>query len=155
MGLKLIVLILKVLAIIALTVLAAVGYRYGGSSHGQRWMRQASVGVSITLALTVLFGFNWWTLLCFGLSWAESTYFKRKGTDAKWYNWLLVGLVFALVPLPFVIADGSCWLGFIIRSLLIIPTTVYIGTYVGDVDWSEGLRGGIQIISLLLLLVGV
>lgn len=110
--------------------------------------------MSITGALIVLFGFHWWILACLGTSWAESTYFKKKGTDAKLINWLAVGLVFALVPLPFVISSGSIWVGFAIRSVFIIPATAFVGDLVGDVQWSEGLRGALQVVSLPLLLIG-
>lgn len=145
--------ILKIIEILILTVLSATGYRWGGSSNGKRWIRPIAVSIAVTGTLLIMFGFNWWTLLCLGGGFLETTYFKRKGADAKWWNWALVGLVFALVPLPFVIASGHHWLGFAIRSAIIIPSTVLICQAVGDVDWEEGLRGGIQIVTLPLLLI--
>lgn len=146
--------IVHIIETILLAVLAGMSYRGGGaaSTHA-RWLRQAGIGVTVTLGLIVWFGFNWWILLCLGTSWAESTYFKRKGTDAKWYNWMAVGLVFALVPIPYIISSGHHWVGFAYRSFFIIPATTLIGTFVGDVDWSEGLRGAVQIITIPLLLL--
>ena len=145
---------LKIIGTIALAGLSGWCYRAGGSaSIHARWLRQAGVGVAVTGTLLIWFGFNWWTLLCLGTSWAESTYFKSKGSDAKWWNWLLVGIVFAIVPLPYVISSGNHYLGFAIRSAVIIPATTVVGTFVGDVDWSEGLRGALQIITLPLLIM--
>lgn len=141
--------IYKIIGIILLAGLAGWSYREGGAASAHaRWARQLGVGIAVTLALILLFGFNWWTLLCLGTSWAESTYFKKKGSDAKWFNWVLVGVVFALVPLPFIISSGTHWIGFIIRCGLIIPATAFIGTYVGNVQWSEGLRGALQVVTL-------
>lgn len=146
--------ILKIIGNIILAVLAGMAYRGGGAaSVHARWLRQFGIGVAVTGTLLIWFGFNWWILLCLGTSWAESTYFKKKGTDAKWYNWMAVGVVFALVPIPYIIAGSHNWIGFALRSIFIIPATVLVGTFVGDVDWSEGLRGALQIVSLPLLLI--
>lgn len=146
--------ILKILGTILLSALAGYLYRLGGAASAHaRWLRQVGVGVAVTGTLLIWFGFSWWIFLCLGTAFIESTYFKKKGTDAKWWNWALVGLVFALVPLPFVIANGHIWKGFLLRTLLLIPSTTLIGTFVGNVDWSEGLRGALQILSLFLLLI--
>lgn len=145
----------KIIGTFVLAGFSGWAYREGGAASAHaRWLRQAGVGIAVTACLMLWFGFNWWTLLCLGTSWAESTYFKKKGTDAKWYNWLLVGAVFALVPLPFVVADGSHWIGFAVRCGLIIPATALIGTFVGDANKSEIGRGVIQIITLPLFLIG-
>ena len=149
-----IILILKILGTLALAALSGWAYRAGGAaSMHARWLRQFGVGVAVCGTLTIWFGFNWWTILCFGASWAESTYFKSKGTDAKWWNWLLVGVVFALVPLPYVIANGHLWLGFLLRAVILIPLTTLVGTFVGDVQWSEELRGALQILTLFCFLI--
>lgn len=147
--------ITKILLIILFSFLAGWCYRAGGAANMHaRWLRQLGVGVSVTGGLIALFGFHWWILACLGTSWAESTYFKKKGTDAQLINWMAVGLVFALVPLPFIISSGSYWFGFVIRSVFVVSTTTLIGELVGDVQWSEGLRGALQVVSLPLLLIG-
>lgn len=144
---------MRIALTILLAIVAGMAYRGGGAaSIHARWLRQAGIGVTVTLGLILWFGFNWWMLLSLGTSWAESTYFKKRGTDAKWFNWMAVGVVFALVPIPYVISSGNHWVGFAYRSLFIIPATTLIGTFVGNDNWSEGLRGAIQIISIPLLM---
>lgn len=146
-------LIWKILITIAFTVFAGYYYRAGGSaSIHARWFRQFGIGMSVVGTLITWFGFHWWMLLSFGLSWAESTYFKHKGTEATWWNWALVGLVFSIVPLPWVIADAHHWMGFFLRAGLLIPAITTVGTWVGNVQWSEGLRGALQILTLPILL---
>jgi hypothetical protein len=144
----------KIIGGSAFIALAAWAYRFGGSANGQRWVREVGVGIAEFGFLTLFFGFHWIGLLILGTVWVETTYFKIKGTDAQWVNWLLVGISFALVPLPWIIADGHHWIGFAIRALFIIPFTTILCTFFGgNVQWSEGLRGGMQICSLLLLLL--
>ncbi len=146
--------IIKVFGFIAMIVLAAWSYRFGGSSHGQRWVREIGVGVAEIIALTILFDWQWWGLLIMGVVFVETTYFKAKGSNATWKNWLLVGLSFALVPLPYIIADAHHWVGFVWRTAFIVPFITAWCTFLGgNVQWSEGVRGGIQILSLLLLLI--
>lgn len=148
------IILLQMLGTLLLAGLSGWLYREGGAASAHaRWLRQLGVGVAVTGTLLIWFGFSWWILLCLGTAWAESTYFKAKGTDAKWYNWALVGIVFALVPLPYVIANNHLWTGFLLRTAVLVPLTTLVGTFVGDVDWSEGLRGALQIITLLLFLV--
>lgn len=144
----------KVIAGSGLIALGAWSYRFGGSANGQRWVREVGVALAEIGLLYLLFGWNWWAILILGTVWIETTYFKSKGSEAKWWNWLLVGISFALVPLPFIIADGNHWIGFLYRCLFIIPfTTIWCTFFGGNVQWSEGLRGGIQVASLLLLLI--
>lgn len=147
---------LQIIGFIACIVLAAWGYRFGGSSNGIRFVREMAVAVAEILALTILFGWNWWSLGIMGTAWGMTSYFKKKGTDAKWWNWMLVGVVFAVMPLPQVIAMAvsghPIWHGFLLRAAFIIPfTTIWCTFFGGNVQWSEGMRGGIQILSLLFL----
>lgn len=144
---------IKIIEFIAMIALAAGAYRMGGSSNGKRWMREIGVGLAEIIALTILFGWNWWGLLIMGTIFLETTYFKRKGTEATWLNWLLVGLSFALVPLPYIIADGHHWIGFLWRTAFIVPFVCIWRTIIGQVTWEEGMSGGIQVLSLLLLLI--
>lgn len=133
-------------------VLAAWSYRDGGSSNGQRWIREVGVGLAEIFALSILFGWNWWSLGIMATIWIETTYFKSK-PDAKWYNWMFVGMSFAVVPLPYIIAahSPSVWFGFVVRSAFIIPFITIWRTFIGNVQWQEGVSGGVQILSLLIL----
>jgi len=122
--------LIKIIEIIFLSVLGGIVYRYGGSANGQRWVREAGQGLCFILAILVLGLVSWaWqpilgVILGFGICWAESTYFKAKGTDAKWLSWALVGLVFGLILLPYCILTNSHWIGFCIRVPVCVVITV-------------------------------
>jgi hypothetical protein len=94
---------------------------------------------------------HWILIICWGLMFgAQTTYFKKKGTDATWVNWLFVGLAFSVAMLPFSIVSGNL-LGFVYRSIAVTAFTVLWSHFIGK-DWlEEGGRGFIQIITLPLL----
>ena len=143
---------IKIILTIVLAAFAGWSYREGGSSHGiGRWMRQAGMMVTMGFGLLLWFGWSPWILLSAGACWAESTYFKKKGTDATFVNWCLVGLVFALIPLPVVWATGKHWLWFWLSSVVIVPLVGCWCVVMSNVQWSEGGRGAMQILRLLLL----
>ena len=144
----------KIVATLALAVFAGWAYRDGGSAHGiGRWVRQAGMMIAMILGLWLWFGWTNWILLSGALCWAESTYFKKKGEDATFVNWLLVGLVFAVIPLPVVWATNKHVIWFFASSVIIIPLVGFWCTFIKDVQWSEGGRGAVQILRLLLLLL--
>jgi len=150
--------VLHVIATLALATFAGYCYRSGGSATGLgRWVRQAGVMIAMILGLWSWFGWTTWILLSAGLCWAESTYFKHKGTDATFVNYCMAGAVFAVIPLPVVIATGLHWSWFWWTSAVIIPLTgvwcVIFGTVIPNVQWSEGGRGAIQLLRFLLLLI--
>ncbi len=141
----------------------------GGSGNYARFWRELGQGICFVLAMVVLKLVLWaWqpivgVILGFGVCWAESTYFKPKGKDAKWYNWALVGLVFGLIPLPYCILTNSHWLGFGIRVPVCVGLTVLWQEYLSDKvakflhigkDITDEFgRGFINIITLPLLLL--
>lgn len=115
---------LKALLISIVTVLGGIFYRMGGSGNYPRWIRPVGQGVCV-VATMILCGFMHWSLiLCFGATWAETTYFKPKGTDAGTFSWIMVGLVFGLIPLPYCGFTNSHWLGFGIRVPVCVGLTV-------------------------------
>lgn len=145
----------QILLTLILTGISGFAYHYGGSEGGKRWVREVVDGLCIILWLSLCIGFNPWVILIMGTIWIESTYFKIFG-KTNLFTWNLVGLSFSLVVLPYIIAmhDVNLWIGFIIRTILLTPTVGFIVQYFGGkVGFSEGFRGGIQIISLPLLLV--
>ena len=145
---------LKGIATAVLAVFAGWSFRFGGSANGQRWVRQAGIGTAVILAITVLtWHFSWWYILIMGLAFTESTYFKKKGTEAMWYHWLLCGICYALVPLPALIAGKVYLAGFIIRFIVLVPIITIWRTFQGNVQWSEGGAGAWQIVTLPLLLI--
>jgi hypothetical protein len=56
-----------------------------------------------------------------------TSYFKRKGTEAKWWNWALVGASVSFALLPYAWFSHH-WLGFWLRTLIVT---------VGVTVWSE------------------
>lgn len=62
---------------------------------------------------------------------ATSTYFKKKGTDAKWYNWLLVGLAESFAIFPYVWAN-HLWFGFWGRAIVLTIFLVVWDTFIGN-----------------------
>ena len=146
---------LSIIATIALAAFAGWAYRDGGSASGiGRWIRQAGMMVAMFLGLWLWFGWTPWIGLSAGLCWAESTYFKKKGTDATFVNWLLVGAVFWLIPLPVVWATGKHWPWFWWTALMIPIVGIWCKFMTGFLkadSWSEGGRGAIQLLRFLLL----
>jgi hypothetical protein len=137
-----------------LSGLAAVLYRLGGIGLPFN-TKFRDLGVPFCMLAFFLFSgiWNWWLLLCWGLMFAaQTTYFKKKGTDAQWYHWLFCGLAFSFCMLPYSWAAGH-WLGFTYRFFAVTTLTT-IWSQAISIDWlEEGGRGFIQIITLPLLLL--
>lgn len=145
---------LKIIGIIILSCIAAITYRMGGSGNYPRWTRQVGVCTCMVLALIILGYWHWTLILCYGAMYGLSTtYFKKKGTDAKWFNWLMVGIAFSIAILPIVFVYHN-WIGFGIRSLACTILIVGWSEANGNAVWEEGGRGVIPIITLPLLLIG-
>lgn len=106
------------------------------------------------LALLSLGIVSWWLILVAGATYGvQTTYFKKKGTDARWWNWALVGLAFSLSVLPVIISNGL-WVGFALRTIFLTPAIVMWSELIRKDYLEEGGRGGLQIASLPLLLIG-
>lgn len=156
-----IIFLAKILGTIALATLAGWSYRFGGSSNGMRWVREVGCGIAILGCLTMWLGWNIWGLFVMGSVWIETTYFKSKGTDATWFNWFLVGLSYAIVPLPYILGSYFSvhpwhydhWLGFGIRSVVITIFTTLWRTLQGDANDQEVGCGVMQVLTLPLLLI--
>lgn len=136
-----------------LTVASGAAYRFGGSNNGWRWARQVFDAICIISWLNLCLGWNPWSLLIMGTIWITTTYFKIKG-NTNLFTWMLVGLSFGLVPLPYMFGSHAHWMGFWIRTAILTVTVGLVVRFLGDnVNFSEGFRGGIQIITLPLLLL--
>lgn len=120
-----------VISTLILAIAGSVAYRCGGSGNYPRFWRELGQGCMFMLEMISMRLVLWaWepilgTILGFGVCWAESTYFKKTGANAVWWNWLLVGAVFGLVPLPFCALTNSCWIGFGIRMVICPLLTVW------------------------------
>lgn len=168
---------LKSLGVLLAAVLGGIAYRMGGSGRFGRFWRPLGQACALVAAMACV-GRIWlaWqpivgTFLSFGMSWLETTYFKKPGTDAKWYNWGLVGLVFGLIPLPYCAFTNSCWLGFGLRIPVCVGLTIWWqqelsqqvcndinlflpdGKHIGKDVTDEFGRGFINVATLPILLV--
>lgn len=173
-------LIITSLFIFLLSVIGGVAYRMGGSGRYPRYFRELGQGLCFVLVfiLLALVPFSLrpilGLILGFGVCWAESTYYKKSGTDTEWWNWLLVGVTFGVVSLPYCIITNSHWIGFGIRFFTCSGLTLFWEQYFSQIVCDEinsfltilkrplmgkditdefG-RGFINIITLPLLLIG-
>lgn len=146
--------ILKVLSTIGLAAFCGWFFRLGGSANTHaRWLRQVGVGITELATLAIWFGWSWWMILIMGLAFTESTYFKKKGTDAVWWNWLLTGLNYSLIPLPLLFTHQIFLKGFLIRLVILTPLIMVWRLAFSDVDWEEGGAGALQILTIPLLCI--
>lgn len=145
---------LQIIAILILAFLSAVLYRMGGSGKFNTKVRDMGCTACLIAALIVLGFTHWSLLLAFGLQFgALTTYFKKKGKDAKFWNWLLVGLAYSLSALPIAFFYHD-WIGFFIRTVALSGLIVLWSQLIGK-DWlEEGGRGALIILTLPLLLIG-
>lgn len=138
---------------VVLTIISGAAYHYGGSSNGMRWVRQVIDAGCIIGCLSIWYGWNWVGIVIFGTIWITTTYFKIKG-QTNFLTWFLVGLSFGIVPLPYMLMGHAHWLGFFIRMAILGPLVGVVVQFAGgNVNFSEGFRGGIQIATLPLLLI--
>jgi len=124
----------------------------GGSGNFPHQARVVGVPL-LSCGMLMLFDFRWWIFLCIPLMiGAISTYWKKKGTDAKWWNWLLHGLGLCLAMLPYSIASGN-WLGFALR-LVVLPLVIVIWSEkIGNAVVEELGRGVTIMLTIPLLLI--
>lgn len=139
---------------ILIATLVGVAYRMGGSASFVRWFRPVGIGLGVVLVLSLLFGFHWSILLSSGASAGLSTtYFKKKGTDAQWWNWLLVGLAMSLALFPWSFFTHHM-VGFFIRTIVLTPAICLWSQFIGNATLEEFGRGFLIISTLLLLSIG-
>ena len=141
----------KLAILCVLSTLGATFYRMGGSdTYNTKW-RDLGCPTVATALLWAWGGWNWWLILCFGLFFGSlTTYWKKKGTDAKWWNWMLVGLGFSLAYLPYTIATGN-WVGFALRTLIVTVGVTIWSEKISDAVMEELGRGFIAIVTLPIL----
>jgi hypothetical protein len=80
-----------------------------------------------------------------------TTYFKKKGTDAKWYNWAITGFAYGASAFPIAWNTGR-WAGFSIRCVVLSVSTSLWSQWMNNVVWEECGRGALIILTLPLLL---
>jgi hypothetical protein len=146
-----------VILVMVLSAIAGLLYRMGGAAGFNTKFRDLGCPTLGLLLLWVTDGFHlplWWAyLLCFGLYFGSlTTYWKKKGTDAHWYNWIFTGLGYSIAFLPYAIATGH-WVGFAIRTIVVTFGIMFWSEKIGNVVWEESGRGVISTITLPLLLI--
>ena len=160
---------IRAIGTLALSVVGAILYRMGGAAGFNTKFRDFGIPACM-VGVMISFGqFKHWTdlflILCFGAVFAvQTTYWKKKGTEAKWYNWLFTGLGYSLAMAPIVVAQNwpgmavpglhTHYLGFGIRTVACTALTVIWSVKVGNAVWEENGRGFIQIVTLPLLFIG-
>jgi hypothetical protein len=137
--------------IILFSFLAGVLYRAGGC--WQTKIRDLGVPLLCYLpALWFLHLWHWgWCLLSAMLLFASlTTYWKKKGEDAKWWNWLLTGIGYGVASLP-LLAVGVSWWAFLLRTA-VLGLSVMAWSEVISIAWLEEFGRGFLIIATLPLL---
>lgn len=144
---------------IILSILSAICYRLGGSAKENRWYKflcntkVRDIGCSLIACITLCFNYGWhWSLiLVFGLMFGSlTTYFKKKGTEAKWLNWYLVGIALGLSILPYCIYKNLL-IGFCLRLMINSFGILIWSEKTGNAVKEELGRGFINNITLLYL----
>ena len=120
--------------ILPAVVLSAIAYRLGGATGFNTKYRDWGVPLVVCPMLGVTQSWHWTLALLFPLLWgALSTYWKRKGADAKWVNWALHGLGCALAFIPWYWYTGE-WGLFAVRSVVMV---------VGITGWSVLIKNSV------------
>ena len=140
-----------------LAILNGVFYRAGGSGNYPRWTRPVGIGLLTCITLFIWHGFSWdWpvigAILASGgiTAGMSTTYLKKKGANASWINWALVGLVLALACLPYAWITAD-WYGFGLRVAVLTPAICLWSQIIGwDVAEEFG-RGFLTIATIPLI----
>ncbi len=146
----------KIILTLGCALLAAILYRLGGCIQTKiRDLGVPTVFCFLMWKLGAITGF--WTgialLPCFlALFGSLTSYFKKKGTDAYWWNWALVGLLTAFSAIFYAWASGH-WLGFGIRLVVNTLLITLWSEWIGNVTIEEGGRGFFIIVTVPLLLL--
>lgn len=111
--------LLKIIITLVAAIVSGVFGRMGGSDKYNTKWRDFGCAFIVCFLMALWYGWHWTLILCFGLQFgALTTYFKKKGTSARWYHWLIVGFAWSLSTIPYVWAMGL-WEGFGVRSFVL------------------------------------
>jgi len=146
----------KLLSVLGLSFLNAILYRLGGEKGYNTKLRDLGVPL-ITTATFVVYSYPFFPLsigmllLHFGLLFASlTTYFKKKGEDAHWWNWLLCGIAYSLSALPITFILHN-WIGFGLRTVILTGIVVAVSE-LSDNVWVEECSRGFIITATIPLL---
>ena len=138
-----------------ITAILSIGsawlYRKGGADNSNTKFRDLGIPALMLLQFYLLNAWHDSLWICFFLLFGSlTTYFKKKGSEAKWWNWLIVGLAFSISMLPYAISTHHI-IGFIIRSVIVTVFVVLWSEYIDDVEDEEHGRGFIILATMPLL----
>jgi hypothetical protein len=148
---------INILILLVLSVASAILYRLGGSTYGTKW-RDYGVPTIVTIWLLLnirpLNVLNiGMIILCFPLLMGSlTTYFKKKGTDAKWWNWLITGLIYGLAAFP-LFWCGVHWYAILLRTIVLGLAVMGWSEKMDNPIWEECGRGALITLTLPLLLI--
>lgn len=121
-------------------IVSSIFYRMGGSNYGTKW-RDLGVPTIMIIYFILTGHFHYSLLISFILLFgALTTYFKQKGKNAKWWNWLMCGLAYSIALLPYTIATNH-WSGFAIRTIVVTVAITLWSEIQGNAVWEECGRG--------------
>lgn len=138
---------------IVLIVASAILYRMGGADGYNTKFRDFGCPAA-AVASALIIGLRHWSLvISFGcLFGTMTTYWKRKGEDAQWYNWLMTGFMYAMAFFPTVWFLSRFEAFFYFTAFLSIATMIW-SEIMDDVVWEECGRGAILIIAQVAFLI--
>jgi len=149
---------MKILIWLLLSLISGCLYRLGGIGKPFN-TKYRDIGCPLVLlgAVIALFGLkwtSWWVYLAtFGLSWgALTTYWKKKGEDAKWWNWALHGFFVGLSTIPCMFLGISLYV-LLLRTVVLSFGTMLWSEWQGNVFWEEFGRGFLIIVTIPILLI--
>lgn len=129
-------------------------YRMGGSGNFPRWTRPVGIASMTMLAMWILGLWHWSVIPSAGImAGVSTTYFKRPGWDAYWWNWLFAGLSFGLAMMPYAYFTGQ-WLEFFLRTAVCTGLVCAWSEFIGWDIAEEAGRGFIAIVTLSIFLIG-
>ena len=142
-----------IIAELVLAVASAILYRMGGAAgYNTKWRDLGCPLVAVASASVI--GLGHWSLvitfvLLFG---AMTTYWKRKGQDARWFHWWTTGLIYAVAFLPVAYYLDRVE-AFVFFTLFVSMATAIWSALIRNVVWEECGRGAILIIGQAAFLV--
>lgn len=141
--------------IIFLSIVSAALYRLGGigKPFDTKYRDFGTPLCALIILILCSPGFSWKLAgalsLSLGLMFGSmTTYFKRKGKNVQFINWVFVSIAFSLSILPYVIVTGE-WFAFALRSVSLIVALPLACQLIGWDDLEEGCRGFLFSITLI------
>lgn len=151
--------IYKLLITLALSFLNGMFYRMGGSGNYPRWTRPLGIGLYTIATIFIWAGFHLDLWEIFGViasggisAGMSTTYFKKKGADAHWFNWAFVGFALSLSLLPLAWTH-NLWLGLLIRTVILTPAITLWSQFIGLDILEENGRGFLHIATIPLMFI--